>query len=130
MRNSEFFLSDLKRAKNLGSSGHGSEHWIMQRMSALLLIPLILWLIYFIYEVLNSDHNEITDKIASPSNIAPLLLIALTSIYHSTLGMQVVIEDYVSCKCVRNFLIIGIQLFGFVTGFFLCFASIYFILKV
>ncbi|MDX1924810.1 MAG: succinate dehydrogenase, hydrophobic membrane anchor protein [Rickettsiaceae bacterium] len=128
MNNYSSLKSGVAKARNLGSSGHGSGHWIMQRLSALLLIPLFIWFVYFMYVVVHTEEEDIANILQMPKNFAPLLLLITASLYHSMLGMQVVIEDYISCLCTRNFLIIGLKLFTFVTIFFLSIAIIYFCL--
>ncbi len=85
----------LGRALGLGSARSGSGHWWAQRMTAVGLVPLALW---FVFSVLNLDsmsYTAITVWIASPINATLLVLLVSVLIYHSKLGVQVVIEDYV-----------------------------------
>lgn len=118
--------SGLAKAKNLGSAVHGSEHWMKQRLSALLMIPLFIWAFYFLYGITGPHKGNVMEFLRYPCNLIPCLLLLVTGVYHSTLGMQVVIEDYISCLCVRNGLIIILKLFGFVTIFSLGISLIYF----
>ncbi len=121
--------SNLSKAKNLGSGATGSYHWLMQRLTALLLIPLFIWLGFFAYQTSGKDLASILAILKKPVNIVACMLIILTSLYHSMLGMQVVIEDYISCLKLRNFLIIFLKLFTFVTSFTFLVALIYFIIR-
>jgi succinate dehydrogenase / fumarate reductase, membrane anchor subunit len=87
--------SPLGRAMGLGSAKEGAEHWWMARVSAVALIPLTLWFVASIIAHTGSDYVTFIVWLRMPlvSILMVLLLIAL--FYHTTLGLQVVIEDYV-----------------------------------
>lgn len=104
----------LSKAKNLGAGG-GAHHWWMQRLTAIVMIPLIFWLVYFIYSISGHGAEEAMQHLQKPYNIIPAMLFLLTGLYHGVLGMQVVIEDYVSCLKSRYFLIISLKIITIVT---------------
>ncbi|MBL37450.1 MAG: succinate dehydrogenase, hydrophobic membrane anchor protein [Xanthomonadales bacterium] len=85
----------LERAINHGSAGSGVHHWWAQRFSAILLVPLTLWLVWTLAVLAGADYVAARDWIASPWNAAMAVLLAGSTFYHARLGMQVVIEDYV-----------------------------------
>jgi succinate dehydrogenase / fumarate reductase membrane anchor subunit len=87
--------SPLGRAMGLGSAREGVEHWWMARVSAIALIPLTLWFVASIIAHTGSDYVTFVVWLRMPlvSTLMVLLLIAL--FYHTALGIQVVIEDYV-----------------------------------
>ncbi len=87
--------SPLGRAIGLGSAKEGVEHWWMARVSAVALIPLTLWFVASIIAHTGSDYVTFIVWLRTPlvSVLMVLLLIAL--FYHTALGLQVVIEDYV-----------------------------------
>jgi succinate dehydrogenase / fumarate reductase membrane anchor subunit len=87
--------SPLGRAMGLGSAKEGAEHWWMARVSAVALIPLTLWFVASIIAHTGSDYVTFIVWLRMPlvSILMVLLLIAL--FYHTTLGLEVVIEDYV-----------------------------------
>ncbi|MDA9522047.1 succinate dehydrogenase [Bradyrhizobium sp. CCBAU 11434] len=91
----ERMRSPLGRAMGLGSAKEGAEHWWMARVSAVALIPLTLWFVASIIAHTGSDYVTFIVWLRMPlvSILMVLLLIAL--FYHTTLGLQVVIEDYV-----------------------------------
>jgi succinate dehydrogenase / fumarate reductase, membrane anchor subunit len=109
------FKTDLKVAKNLGSSGHGAKHWLHQRLSAILIIMLMIWLIYFIKIAVKSDAQTLIPLIKQPLNLVAFLLLITSSFYHGVLGMQVVIEDYISCLFFRNIMIVTLKIFSLIT---------------
>ena len=73
----------------------GTEHWRWQRLSALLLIPLSLWLILSFSNVVYSDYDQslawVSGRLAGP--LLGLTLVSL--LFHGHLGIVVVIDDYV-----------------------------------
>ena len=87
--------SPLGHAMGLGSAKEGAGHWWMARVSAVALIPLTLWFVASIIAHTGSDYVTFVVWLRMPlvSILMVLLLIAL--FYHTTLGLQVVIEDYV-----------------------------------
>lgn len=87
--------SPLRRVTGLGSAKEGAGHWWAQRLSAVALVPLGLW---FAFAVLTLDHGQyeiVRAWIAEPVNSIALISLVLALLYHSYLGVQVVIEDYV-----------------------------------
>jgi succinate dehydrogenase / fumarate reductase membrane anchor subunit len=88
--------SPLRRVIYLGSAKNGVHHWWSQRVSSVALTLLGLW--FLIALIVNADfsYEGITRWIGSPVNSVLLILFLLTTIYHSKLGLQVVVEDYVS----------------------------------
>jgi succinate dehydrogenase / fumarate reductase membrane anchor subunit len=87
--------SPLACATGFGSAKHGAEHWWMQRVSAVALVPLSLWFVASLIGHTGSDYATFIVWLRTPliSILMVLLLIAL--FYHTALGLQVVIEDYV-----------------------------------
>lgn len=87
--------SPLARAIGLGSAKHGTGHWWAERVSAVALIPLTLWFVASIIAHTNSDYANLVAWLKSPFVNIPMILLLGVSFYHTALGLQVVIEDYV-----------------------------------
>ncbi len=85
----------LSRARGLGSAKDGTHHFWHQRLTALLLIPLILWL-GFSLAALPVEHATLVAWIQQPIATVGLVLLVIVTFYHAKLGLQIVIEDYVS----------------------------------
>ena len=90
--------SPLARATGLGSAKHGAGLWWAARISAVALVPLTLWFVASIIAHTGSDYDTFIAWLRTPlaSSLMVLLLIAL--FYHTALGLQVVIEDYIHSK--------------------------------
>lgn len=106
--------SPLSRARNHGSAGDGVGHWWVQRYTALLLVPLTVWLCWALIVLIGASHTEAVAWLGRPWNAVIALLFVLTMFYHGALGLQVVVEDYVHHKIVEVTLQVIIKTAGIV----------------
>lgn len=74
---------------------HAKSHWRNQRASAIAMLPLGLWFLYMLLNLPALDHATVIAWIADPLQALLLLLFAFCALWHSALGVQVVVEDYV-----------------------------------
>lgn len=88
--------SPVGRVLGLGSAKEGVGHWWGQRVSAVALVILTLWFVSALLRLGDLGHATVIAWIAAPMNAVLLSLLVGTSVYHSQLGVQVVVEDYVS----------------------------------
>ena len=87
--------SPLSRVLGLGSAKEGTEHWWGQRISAAALVFLGLWFAIAMAHLHVAHHEDVIAFIAMPLHSVLLILLCATMAYHSWLGVQVVIEDYI-----------------------------------
>jgi succinate dehydrogenase / fumarate reductase membrane anchor subunit len=78
-----------------GAAGAGVGHWWSQRVSAIALVPLTLWLLVALVRLPLADYAAVSVWMASGLNPVLLALTLLAMCWHSRLGVQVVLEDYV-----------------------------------
>ncbi|MFT5703287.1 MAG: succinate dehydrogenase / fumarate reductase membrane anchor subunit [Rickettsiales bacterium] len=98
------------------STKTGSHSWLMQRISAIALIPLVIWLILSVMKIVADPINLMPIFFAYPLNAFMSILFVAFSLYHGSLGMKEVIEDYVSNKFKKHFYIMLINFLSIVTG--------------
>jgi succinate dehydrogenase / fumarate reductase, membrane anchor subunit len=84
-----------------GSAGGGVAHWWAQRLSALALVPLTLWFLLALLRLPLADYAAVTIWIAAGWNPVWLTLLLAALCWHSRLGLQVVIEDYVQAPAIK-----------------------------
>ncbi len=89
------YQSDLGKVKGLGSAKHGFGHWWMQRITAVLLIPCGLFVLFGLNGIDQMSAASAAAWLAQPLNAGITLLFSLAASYHAALGIQVVVEDYV-----------------------------------
>jgi len=87
--------SPLARAMGLGSAKEGVEHWWMERVSAVALVPLTLWFVASIIAHTGSDYATFIGWLRTPLATIMMVLLLIALFYHTALGLQVIIEDYV-----------------------------------
>lgn len=87
--------SPIGRVTGLGTAKEGVSHWWSQRVTSVALLLLGLWFVASLLRMPNFGHEFVTAWIAMPVNAVLLLLLIGTLVYHSRLGVQVVVEDYV-----------------------------------
>jgi succinate dehydrogenase / fumarate reductase, membrane anchor subunit len=87
--------SPLGRVLGHGPANAGVHHWWVQRLTSLALVPLGIWFVVSLAALPLGDALVLTEWLQRGWNALLLLLFALVAIWHSQLGVQVVIEDYV-----------------------------------
>jgi succinate dehydrogenase / fumarate reductase membrane anchor subunit len=102
--------SPLGRAIGLGSAKEGVEHWWLQRLTALALVPLTLWFVVAIIRLSAADIDAVRDWVGRPLPAILLALLLIATFWHASLGLQVVIEDYVHTELAKLGLVVVVRL--------------------
>ncbi|HPF73178.1 MAG: succinate dehydrogenase, hydrophobic membrane anchor protein [Rhodanobacteraceae bacterium] len=85
----------LARVRGLGSAKNGSSHWWVQRLTALLLLVTLPWLVWLLLSTAGADFVTLRLTVAQPFNAMMMTLLVIGAFWHAQLGLQVVIEDYI-----------------------------------
>lgn len=102
MKKSSAFRTPLHRVRGLGSAHDGTRHFIWQRLTALILIPLTVWFVYSLLHMATlDDSHALAQWVADGFNAALLIALLAAGFYHAAIGMQVIIEDYFHCHCTK-----------------------------
>ena len=109
-------LSDMKKAKGLGSAHHGAMHKFAHDITTLLNIPLVAWVMYSIFSIRNASYGEFVAWMSNPVSIVMAILFVVVTLKHFALELQVVMEDYIASKGLRMVKIVGMKLFFFALG--------------
>ena len=102
----------LGRVRGLGSSHHGSHHWLQQRLTALGNILLVTWFFVSLIRLPLGDHAAIHRWVSSPSVALALILLVISVFWHFRLGLQVMIEDYVHGEATRLLAIVALNFYA------------------
>jgi succinate dehydrogenase / fumarate reductase membrane anchor subunit len=92
----------LGRVLNHGAAHDGVSHWWIERITALALVPLSVWLIIALLRLPLADYAGVSAWIGAGLNPVLLGLFVLLACWHSHLGVQVVVEDYVHAAAVKT----------------------------
>lgn len=87
----------------------GSKHWLFQRLSAIALIPLISWFVFSLAVLGKSNFESSINFITFFPNTILFIILIFVAFWHAQLGLQVVIEDYISSKKIQSPLIFFIK---------------------
>ena len=94
-QNTQNMRTPLARAIGLGSAKEGSGPWWAERISAVALVPLTLWFAASIIAHTGSDYATFIVWLRTPLAAIMMILLLIVLFYHTALGLQVVVEDYV-----------------------------------
>ena len=100
--------------------------WLIQRITALLLIPLTFWFIYSAISLSKMDYDETINFFQSYLNSFLFYIMMMAMLLHAKLGLQTIIDDYVTSKKIYNLSKWGINLNAY---FFMILLTI-FIIKI
>jgi succinate dehydrogenase / fumarate reductase membrane anchor subunit len=106
----------LARARGLGSAKAGVHHWWAQRLTAIALIPLVVWFAISLVMMSGAEYEVVRAWIGSPVVMVLLILIIAVGLHHAQLGMQVVIEDYVRGDGFKLALIVAVRFLAVFVG--------------
>ena len=88
----------LGRVRGLGSARSGTQHFWLQRMTAVSNIPLIVSGIILVIAVIGRDHAGAVSIMSHPLAAILMLLMIVSGLVHMRLGMQTIIEDYIHAE--------------------------------
>jgi succinate dehydrogenase / fumarate reductase membrane anchor subunit len=116
----------IGKVRGLGSAKEGTHHFWVQRVSAVALVPLVLWFVVSMICVTRGGRDDVLDWLSAPIPAILMLLLVIAGFYHLKLGIQVILEDYVHGE--------GAKLVTSLLNTFVCFAagavSVFAVLKI
>ncbi len=89
------YRTPLKNVRGLGAAKTGTEHFVLQRLTATALVALTIWFLVFVLSLLGADYVSATEAVAKPWNAVLLVGFLVAMFWHAQLGLQVVLEDYI-----------------------------------
>jgi succinate dehydrogenase / fumarate reductase membrane anchor subunit len=108
--------SELGRVRGLGSAKEGVHHWWMQRLTAVALVPLVLWFAIAVIAHTGQDYAAVHAWLASPLTFGLMVLLVGATFHHAQLGLQVVIEDYVHNEALKIAAILAVKFASLALG--------------
>jgi succinate dehydrogenase / fumarate reductase membrane anchor subunit len=105
--------SPLGRAIGLGSAKEGIEHWWVQRVTAVALVPLTLWFVTAVIGLVGADLETMEGWVGRPLPAILFVLLLIATFYHMALGLQVIVEDYVHSDLAKLGLVVAVRLMCF-----------------
>jgi succinate dehydrogenase / fumarate reductase membrane anchor subunit len=106
----------IGRVRGLGSAKAGAHHWWLERLTSVSTLLLFIWLLVALLRLPRLDHEMVTEWLSSPLAAVPMLLLIVSTFWHTKLGMQVIIEDYVHEEGLKLFTITLLNFFVIALG--------------
>ena len=91
----ENLRTPLKRAVGLGSAKSGTDHFLWQRITAIVLVLLGAYLIGLVLSLGSANYDLARAIVGDTVNATILVAFLIAMFWHAKLGLQVIIEDYV-----------------------------------
>jgi len=76
--------------------------WLIQRITATLLIPLSFWFIYHCLSFASMNYTQLFLFFKSIINSLLFLIMMISMLVHAKLGCETIIEDYVTSKSLKD----------------------------
>ena len=110
MLKSNNMKTPLAQARGLGAAKSGLSHWWHQRLTAIAMVGLVAWMCALVVMLAGADVESAMRLLSHPLNAAILILFVGVGFWHSALGLQVVLEDYVAHEGIRLTMIIALRM--------------------
>lgn len=85
----------IGRARGLGSARTGTHHWWLERLTSVSTLLLFIWFLVSLLRLPSLDHQTVVEWLRAPIAAVPMLLLIVSTFWHSRLGLQVIADDYV-----------------------------------
>ena len=115
-RQTKSMSTPLARARGLGSAKSGLHHWWHQRVSAVAMVGLVSWMVVLLFSLVEADYQTALNMLAHPVNATVVVLFVAVGLWHASLGLQVVLEDYVANEGARLIAILAVKMTASVTA--------------
>ena len=87
--------------------------WLIQRITAILLIPLSFWFIYQCLSFASMNYTQLLLFFKSSINSLLFIIMMISTLIHAKLGCETIIEDYVTSKRLKNISTLVINLIAY-----------------
>lgn len=107
----------------MSGGGHGTGHFIAERVTSIALMLLTPWFVLSV-ALLDGGYDSARAWAAQPINAIGLGVFLVMSLYHIMLGLRVVAEDYIANKDTLRILL-GLNTFVALTAMVVSISALY-----
>ena len=79
-----------------------SRKWIFQRISALMVAPLIIWFLISLISLSTGDYNSVINFFSKPLFLFLTVILLITGFFHAKIGLNEIYEDYIQNEKIKN----------------------------
>ena len=103
--------------------------WLIQRITATLLIPLSFWFIYHCVSFASMNYDQLFLFFKSIINSLMFVIMMILMLIHAKLGCETIIEDYVKSKKLKDISTLFINLIVYLSIIIITLAILRIVLK-
>lgn len=70
-------------------------HWKIQRISAILLVPAVIYITFYFLNIGSLSYLEVINDVTSGFGILFIIFVSIVLFTHSSLGIETIMEDYI-----------------------------------
>ena len=74
----------------------------MQRASALIVAPLIVWFLLSLITLSTGDYNSVINFFSKPLFLILTIILLITGFFHAKIGLSELFEDYIQNEKIKN----------------------------
>ena len=79
-----------------------SRKWILQRVSALVVAPLIAWFLISLISLSTGDYNSVINFFGKPLFLFLTIILLIVGFFHAKIGLSEIFEDYIHDEKIKN----------------------------
>tara|TARA_B110000014_G_C19691973_1_gene362550 strand:- start:130 stop:453 length:324 start_codon:yes stop_codon:yes gene_type:complete len=81
---------------------NASRKWILQRISALLVAPLIVWFCVSLISLSTSSYEEVMNFFGNSMFSWLTIILLVAGFFHAKIGLNEIFEDYIENEKIKN----------------------------
>ncbi len=93
------------------------EHWKLQRISAILMIPVVILSLIYLVNITSISHGQLIEDLGSVTGFIMSVTFIGFMLFHSSMGLEVIIEDYIHSQTLQENIISLSKLFHIISFF-------------
>ena len=79
-----------------------SQKWIFQRISALIVAPLIIWFLISLISLSTGDYNSVINFFNEPLFLILTIILLISGFFHAKIGLSEIYEDYIQDEKIKS----------------------------
>ena len=79
-----------------------SRKWIFQRVSSLIVAPLIIWFLISLISLSTGDYNSVINFFSNPLFLFLTIILLVSGFFHAKIGLSEIFEDYIQDEKIKN----------------------------
>ena len=76
--------------------------WIFQRISALIVAPIIIWFLISLISLSTKDYNSVIIFFSKPLFLFLTIVLLIAGFFHAKIGLSEIYEDYIQDEKIKN----------------------------